>query len=127
MRILAIETSCDDTGVAILEVKNRKFKKLSNIVSSQKIHQNYGGVFPMMAKREHQINLVPTLTQALKEAKLLKPTVSSLRGGRSRRGNLDSVQKILEKENTLFESVKEFLQTYEKPNIDYIAVTNGPG
>ena len=73
MKILGIETSCDDTGIAILEVKNSKFKVLSNIVSSQTIHQNYGGVFPMMAKREHQANLVPTLMQALKLAKLENP------------------------------------------------------
>ena len=58
MKILAIETSCDDTCVAILEVKDRKtprFKILSNIVSSQiKLHAKYGGVYPFLAKREHQ-------------------------------------------------------------------------
>ena len=75
MKILAIETSCDDTGVAILEARGRRastgFKVLSNIVSSQQIHANYGGVFPMMAKREHQRNLVPVLEEALGESKLL--------------------------------------------------------
>ena len=59
MRILAIETSCDDTGIAILEIKGSKkspvFNVLSNIVSSQiEIHKEYGGVYPMLAKREHQ-------------------------------------------------------------------------
>jgi len=55
MIILAIDTSCDETCVAILEIKNLKFKLLSNIVSSQiKIHRKYGGVFPSLAKREHQ-------------------------------------------------------------------------
>ena len=53
MKILSIETSCDDTAIAILEVESGKaikFKALSNIVSSQTdIHKNYGGVFPMMA------------------------------------------------------------------------------
>ena len=60
MKILAIETSCDDTGIAILEVKGNKnptFNVFSNIISSQiEIHKKYGGVFPAMAKREHQKN-----------------------------------------------------------------------
>ena len=84
MKILAIETSCDDTGIAILSVGDSGnfsapggpasgWKVLANIVSSQtKIHQKYGGVFPAMAKREHQKNLVPVLTDALKQAWLLK-------------------------------------------------------
>jgi N6-L-threonylcarbamoyladenine synthase len=58
MRILAIETSCDDTCAALVEVKNSKFEILSNIVSSQvKLHAKYGGVYPSLAKREHQKNL----------------------------------------------------------------------
>lgn len=125
MKILAIETSCDDTGIAITEVKSSKFNVPSNVVSSQTIHQNYGGVFPMMAKREHQKNLVPVLTQALREAKLLKLALPSLRG--RGRGNPEEIKKILEKENTLFESLKTFLETHEKPKVDFIAVTYGPG
>lgn len=74
--ILAIETSCDDTGIAIVKtlIKNEsKFNILSNIISSQvEIHRKYGGVYPMMAKREHQKNLVPVLKRALAEARLLK-------------------------------------------------------
>jgi len=134
MKILAIETSCDDTGIAIIEAEGAKtpvFKVLSNIVSSQQIHANYGGIFPMMAKREHQTNLVPVLTQSLKESRLLKTVLSSLRGGAPRgarrRGNLEVIKRILEKENTLFESVKEFLETHQKPDIDAIAITHGPG
>ena len=58
MKILAIETSCDETGVAVLEVKNGKFKIKNNLISSQiKLHQKYGGVYPSLAKREHQKNL----------------------------------------------------------------------
>jgi len=72
MKILAIETSCDDTCVSILKIENRKFKILSNIVSSQvKLHAKYGGVYPFMAKREHQRNLAPVLKKALIEARLL--------------------------------------------------------
>ena len=121
MRILAIETSCDDTGVAILEVKNNKFKVLSNIISSQEIHKNYGGVFPMMAKREHQNNLVSVLAKALNQVKLLKVK----RGLEN--SKLKNIEKILEKENKLFLNLKTFLEKYKKPEVDLIAVTNGPG
>jgi len=58
MIILAIETSCDDTAIALIKVKNNKFRVLSNIVSSQtQIHQKWGGVYPALAKREHEKNL----------------------------------------------------------------------
>src|SRR3989344_9628001 len=109
MKILAIETSCDDTGIAILEENKKKLTVLANIVSSQQIHSNYGGVFPMMAKREHQRNLVPVLEQALKLAKLLKITNHKLQiTNKSKIKKFKTVEKILEKENTLFESVKNF-------------------
>jgi N6-L-threonylcarbamoyladenine synthase len=77
MIILGIETSCDDTGVAIIKTPNKKggkFKILSNIVSSQiKVHQKYGGVVPNLAAREHLKNIEPCLRQALKEgAKRMK-------------------------------------------------------
>ena len=77
MKILAIETSCDDTGIAILEVKGDKkspiFNVLSNIVSSQiEVHKKYGGVYPALAKREHQKNLVPALKLALRKARMLE-------------------------------------------------------
>jgi len=70
LTILAIETSCDDTCVALLKIENYKLKILSNVVSSQvKIHKKYGGVYPFLAKREHQKNLPIVLKRALKEAK----------------------------------------------------------
>ncbi len=73
MIILAIETSCDDTCCSILEIKNNKLKLLSNIVSSQvKLHAKYGGVYPTLAKREHQKNLPIVLKRALKKIDYLK-------------------------------------------------------
>ncbi len=63
MHILAIETSCDETGIALIEAKGRglknpRFKILKNLVASQiKIHQPFGGVVPNLAKREHLKNL----------------------------------------------------------------------
>lgn len=65
--ILAIETSCDETGVAI--VKNRQI--LSNIVASQiDIHRTYGGVVPEVASRQHLEVINPCLEQALQQAQL---------------------------------------------------------
>ena len=78
MKILAIDTSCDDTCCAILKIKDLRFKILSNIVSSQvKIHRKYGGVYPSLAKREHQRNLAPVLKEALSKARLLKSKIKN--------------------------------------------------
>ena len=67
MRILGIETSCDDTGIAALEVTKGQFQILSNVVASQiDVHQEYGGVYPMLAKREHLKNLPIVLRKALR-------------------------------------------------------------
>ena len=66
MRVLAIETSCDDTGVAVI-LDGRKI--LSNVVSSQvPIHQKYGGVVPELASRKHIESIVPIVTEALEIA-----------------------------------------------------------
>ncbi len=75
MIILAIETSCDETAISVVECsggfKNPKFKILSNIVTSQiKIHAEWGGVVPNLAKREHIKNLPIVLKKSLREAKV---------------------------------------------------------
>jgi len=62
--ILGIESSCDDTSVAI--VQNRKI--LANVTANQEIHAEYGGVVPELASRAHQQNIVPTIDKALKIA-----------------------------------------------------------
>jgi len=72
MLILAIETSCDETSVALVQasgsLKKPHFKILSNVVSSQvKLHAPYGGVVPILAVREHTKNLIPVLNEATKE------------------------------------------------------------
>ncbi|MDP1719351.1 MAG: tRNA (adenosine(37)-N6)-threonylcarbamoyltransferase complex transferase subunit TsaD [bacterium] len=69
MKILAIETSCDETAIALVEakggLKKPQFKVLENIVSSQiAVHRPFGGVVPNLAKREHILNL-PKLYQSL--------------------------------------------------------------
>jgi len=78
MNILTVETSCDETAVAIGEVKNRKLKVLSSVVSSQiKLHAKWGGVVPELAAREHLKNLVPVLEAACREAGLKNPVKAS--------------------------------------------------
>jgi N6-L-threonylcarbamoyladenine synthase len=72
--ILAIESSCDDTSCAIL----RDNFVLSNITASQKIHEQYGGVIPELASRDHQKNIVPVLTEALKSANIHLQELSAI-------------------------------------------------
>ncbi len=76
MKILSIESSCDDTGITIFEAKggvtNASFKILSDNLASQTIHAEYGGVFPVLAKKEHAKNLPILLEHALKKTKLDK-------------------------------------------------------
>ena len=62
--VLAIESSCDDTGVAVL----RGNEVLSNLVANQKVHSRFGGVVPELASRAHQSNIIPTVTLALEDA-----------------------------------------------------------
>jgi N6-L-threonylcarbamoyladenine synthase len=62
--ILAIESSCDETSASVI----RNGKVLNNIVATQSVHQNYGGVVPELASRAHELHMVPVVDQALKEA-----------------------------------------------------------
>src|SRR3989338_4818438 len=127
MRILAIETSCDETAIAILECtgdeKSAKFNVLGNALLSQiEIHKEYGGVFPALAKREHAKNLVPILEAAMEEAELLHEDTQAIPEKISA-----TVSEILAREPGLSESFFEFVSECEPPDIDAIAVTAGPG
>ncbi|HEX8277856.1 MAG TPA: tRNA (adenosine(37)-N6)-threonylcarbamoyltransferase complex transferase subunit TsaD, partial [Segetibacter sp.] len=64
--ILAIESSCDDTSAAIC----RDGEILSNLIASQKVHEQYGGVVPELASRAHMQNIVPVVDLALKKAEV---------------------------------------------------------
>jgi N6-L-threonylcarbamoyladenine synthase len=64
IRILGIESSCDETAAAVLI----NGKILSNIVAGQEVHRQYGGVVPELASRAHQQNIVPTVDVALRQA-----------------------------------------------------------
>ncbi len=72
--ILAIESSCDDTSAAVL----CNDEVLSNVVATQKIHKEYGGVVPELASRAHQQNIVPVVHQALAKANIDKKQLSAI-------------------------------------------------
>ncbi|MHA7831012.1 MAG: tRNA (adenosine(37)-N6)-threonylcarbamoyltransferase complex transferase subunit TsaD [Flagellimonas sp.] len=72
--ILAIESSCDDTSAAVL----CDTKVLSNVVATQEIHKQYGGVVPELASRAHQQNIVPVVHQALAKANIDKKQLSAI-------------------------------------------------
>jgi len=133
MNILAIETSCDETAISIISATARKKRQqiviLSNIVLSQAaLHARYGGVFPSLAKREHSKNLVPILITALTEANLLSPLPSQKSDDTSSDFRKQKkIKKILEKEPELLEKFLKNIPVIQKPKIDAIAVTYGPG
>lgn len=129
---LAIETSCDDTCVSIIKKKGQNLKILANVVASQiKIHKKWGGIFPAMAKREHQQNLIPVLKKALKEARILKkilnPKSQAPTKPQIQNTKFKNLEKILEREPAMAKKLINFLKKYEKPKIDALAVTVGPG
>ena len=128
MRILSIETSCDETAISIIEATgdfpNASYAVLGNALFSQiDIHREYGGVFPAVAKREHARTLVPMLVRALEEANELRATSNTVLPESSQ----EELSTILFREPGLFEALAEFLQAHEQPQIDLIAVTSGPG
>lgn len=98
MKILGIESSCDETASSLLEIKGKNIKVLSNVISSQiKIHKKYGGVVPEVAARKHTEVIFDVIKKALLKNKKLKPHLTTYWKGRG-----------LE-------------------DIDLIAVTSGPG
>ena len=103
MKILAIETSCDETAISLMEASGGlvkpKFKILKSLVASQiKIHQPFGGVVPNLAKREHVKNLPVLLRKIFANPK-------------------PEIRNSKQTQNSKFKI----------PNIDLIAVTVGPG
>jgi len=128
MNILAIETSCDETAVSVVEMKGEfpraTFTVHANVVLSQaKLHAEYGGVFPSLAKREHAKNLVPICTEALTQAKLYEKREARPLDPATK----DRLTKLFEHEPKLLKQFLAFIPTLAQPTIDAIAVTAGPG
>ncbi len=146
MKLLSIETSCDETAVSVLEARAgdaangeaahaagsaAEFRILGNALISQiDIHKEYGGVYPMIAKREHAKNLVPLLDSALAQAGMGSQRDSShgtLQGTPLSEEQRSELSAILEREPKLFQALVAFLSKAAQPDIDAIAVTAGPG
>ena len=123
--ILAIETSCDETAISIIKMDEPTMtgRILSHIVHTQiDIHAEYGGVYPMLAKRDHILNCIPVLDQALKKSGLYQKRESAL--------ELDEKiisivrDEICKHEDTLASQIIEYIKNTDVPNIDYIALKN---
>ena len=74
VKILGIESSCDDTSAAVID----DGRLLSNVIASQKVHEAYGGVVPELASRAHQQNIVPVVSEALRQAGIDKSELSAI-------------------------------------------------
>ena len=72
--ILGIESSCDDTSAAVL----RDGVMLSNVLASQQVHKDYGGVIPELASRAHQLNIVPVVSQAIDKAGIRPEDITAI-------------------------------------------------
>ncbi|MGM0482880.1 MAG: tRNA (adenosine(37)-N6)-threonylcarbamoyltransferase complex transferase subunit TsaD [Patescibacteria group bacterium] len=126
MKILAIETSCDETAVSILkaegDILDPRFCFLADITLSQTdIHSQYGGVFPSLAKREHSENIIPLLKKTIKEAGIdhkKKEITKDLK---------ELFSDIFTHEEKLDKKMSDFIEEYGTPDIDAIAITQGPG
>jgi len=152
MNILSIETSCDDTSLAIIRApaprgrgsfnkierrgKNQvSFDVVSSVVSSQiKIHKKWGGVYPALALRAHQKNLIPVLKKVLEKAgelqiapfDRLRAIPKGIELATWERKNT-TIKEILDKEPELLNNFLRFIPKIKKPNIDAISITEGPG
>ncbi len=122
MKLLAIETSCDETGISILSQAEHITLEGNALASQIALHAQYGGVFPAMAKRAHAEKIIPLIKEALGQAGLLIEESSTLGTD-----SLDHIKSICTHEAELVSQLEVFFNTYKKPELDYIAVTVGPG
>ncbi len=132
MKILAIETSCDETSIAVLEcsgdISAPNIKVLGHALYSQvETHRKFGGVYPNLAKREHAKNFTPLLISALEKSEKNKSVKMSAIATILTQEEIELIRKILEREPETTEALIDFLSTHERPEIDAIAVTVGPG
>ncbi|MFZ2523310.1 MAG: tRNA (adenosine(37)-N6)-threonylcarbamoyltransferase complex transferase subunit TsaD [Minisyncoccia bacterium] len=132
MKILSIETSCDETAVSLVEAsggtESPTFKVLGNSLFSQiDIHKEYGGVYPNIAKREHAKNLPFILKQVLEQSETLNLKSEITKNPKETENIWKKIKEITKREYGLYEGMRKVLENIEKPNIDVISVTTGPG
>ncbi len=127
MKILSIETSCDETAISVVavtgEFPDATYEIQGNGLWSQvDIHREYGGVFPAIAKREHAATLVPMLKKAVAEAELEGTGDTEID-----ETTAVTIHRVLEREPGLADALLAFHRQHGTMPIDLIAVTNGPG
>ena len=140
LNLLAIETSCDETAICILNFKkeqkvndltnqaNLNFSILSNHILSQiNLHRPFGGVFPNLAKREHAKNIVRIFIESLKEANLYTEKENQENFLEKENLKIQDIKNLLEKENEMLQEILNLFSKIEKPNLDFLAITSGPG
>lgn len=134
MNILSIETSCDETAVAILECSGDPrtdtffFKVLGNALHSQiGSHEQFGGVVPMLAKREHAKNLIPLFKQALASAFPEAMSSEADTANQTTDFDVEKLSEIFGREEEFKNYFIKLITDLPKPDIDAIAVTQGPG
>lgn len=111
IKILAIETSCDETAAAVITEVNGNPQIVSNVISSQiDLHKKTGGVVPEVASRAHMEAIVPVVIEAI---------ISAINNQTPRNNNQENINTTIKQYNNAI----SFLQK----EIDYIAVTTGPG
>ncbi len=125
MTILGIETSCDETSIALLTANGTSraptFCVQKTVIHSQiDVHREYGGVYPTLAKREHERNLVPVLIEVLTDARLLQEKKKDEQ-------TIKEFADIFTHEQELLTQFTETILQIKKPAINAIAVTVGPG
>lgn len=132
MKILGIETSCDETAVCLIEATGNPqentfaMEVLGNEVYSQiKLHEEFGGVVPMMAKREHAKNLIPLFEKAM------GTRLNKIPEWKMCTEQIQTLEELFGREKEFFGEFARFAEQLDpeevRKNIDGISVTEGPG
>ncbi len=130
MRILAIETSCDETSMSLVDFKKSPKETIfvySHLTASQaQLHAQYGGVFPAIAKLEHVKACVPLMRSVFLESKnaFKKEDWINIKDIDTKS---ETIKEILNRDPNLANDLIEFIKNNDFPKIDAIAVTYGPG
>lgn len=128
MLILSIETSCDETAISLVEARGEfphaTYEIHGNALWSQiDIHREYGGVFPMLAKREHVVTIVPMLEKAIEESGMEANDYTPALTAQQE----EEIRAILSRERELADELLTFHREHGAYAIDLIAITSGPG
>jgi N6-L-threonylcarbamoyladenine synthase len=128
MLILSIETSCDETAISLVQAEGEfphaTYEIQGNALWSQiDIHREYGGVFPMLAKREHVVTIVPMLKKAIEEAGLEGTDNTTVLTTQQE----EEIRTIFSREGELADELLAFYKEHGAFAVDLIAVTSGPG